>query len=109
MSSWTILFVLSVVCIIDNSVWHQENLNIYFDALNMYSDMILRAHNVRYTPYFFDKNLLDNILEASVDQHFDSIMQNRHTQRRRDIVDDSLTSEIIEESVESLLEPPEVL
>ncbi|KXG31523.1 uncharacterized protein LOC8079474 isoform X2 [Sorghum bicolor] len=61
-----------------------------------------------YTPYFFDKNLLDNILEASMDQHFHSIMQNRHTQRRRDIVDDSLTSEIIEESAESLLEPPEV-
>ncbi|CAO2175157.1 unnamed protein product [Urochloa humidicola] len=61
-----------------------------------------------YTPYFFDKNVLDNILEASVDQHFHSIMQNRHTQRRRDIVDDSLTSEIIEESAESLLEPPEV-
>ncbi|CAD6233560.1 unnamed protein product [Miscanthus lutarioriparius] len=61
-----------------------------------------------YTPYFFDKNLLDNILEASMDQHFHSIMQNRHTQRRRDIVDDSLTSEIIEESAESLLVPPEV-
>ncbi|KAJ1281917.1 hypothetical protein BS78_03G010000 [Paspalum vaginatum] len=61
-----------------------------------------------YTPYFFDKNLLDNILEASMDQHFHSIMQNRHTQRRRDIVDDSLTSEIIEESADSLLEPPEV-
>ncbi|KAL6626996.1 hypothetical protein ACP70R_030722 [Stipagrostis hirtigluma subsp. patula] len=61
-----------------------------------------------YTPYFFDKNMLDNILEASMDQHFNSIMQNRHTQRRRDIVDDSLTSEIIEESADSLLEPPEV-
>ncbi|XP_066308141.1 uncharacterized protein [Miscanthus floridulus] len=61
-----------------------------------------------YTPYFFDKNLLDNILEASMDQHFHSIMQNRHTQRRRDIVDDSLASEIIEESAESLLDPPEV-
>uniref|UniRef100_A0A0A9F375 Uncharacterized protein n=1 Tax=Arundo donax TaxID=35708 RepID=A0A0A9F375_ARUDO len=43
-----------------------------------------------------------------MDQHFHSIMQNRHTQRRRDIVDDSLTSEIIEESADSLLEPPEV-
>ncbi|KAK3159675.1 hypothetical protein QOZ80_1BG0049680 [Eleusine coracana subsp. coracana] len=61
-----------------------------------------------YTPYFFDKTLLDNILEASVDQHFHSIMQNRHTQRRRDVFDDSLTSEIIEESADSLLEPPEV-
>uniref|UniRef100_A0A0A9EYQ1 Uncharacterized protein n=1 Tax=Arundo donax TaxID=35708 RepID=A0A0A9EYQ1_ARUDO len=43
-----------------------------------------------------------------MDQHFHSIMQNRHTQRRRDIVDDSLTSEIIEESSDSLLEPPEI-
>ncbi|XP_040376087.1 uncharacterized protein LOC102721964 isoform X2 [Oryza brachyantha] len=61
-----------------------------------------------YTPYFFDKNLLDNILEASMDQHFHSMIQNRHTRRRRDIVDDSLTSEMIEESADSLLEPPEV-
>jgi hypothetical protein len=82
-----------------------------FDALNMPSkpDMNFYAHDVRYTPYFFDKNMLDNILEASTDQHFHSIMQNRHMQRRRDIVDDSLTSEIIEESADSLLEPPEVL
>lgn len=61
-----------------------------------------------YSPYFFDKNLLDNILEASMDQHFHSIIQNRHIRRRRDIVDDSLTSEILEESADSLLEPPEV-
>jgi hypothetical protein len=64
---------------------------------------------IRYTPYFFDKTLLDNILESSMDQHFNSIMQNRHTQRRRDIFDDSLTSEIVEETADSLLEPPEVL
>ncbi|EAY73093.1 hypothetical protein OsI_00969 [Oryza sativa Indica Group] len=61
-----------------------------------------------YTPYFFDKNLLDNILEASMDQHFHSMVQNRHTRRRRDIVDDSLTSEMMEESADSFLEPPEV-
>lgn len=61
-----------------------------------------------YSPYFFDKNLLDNILEASMDQHFHSMIQNRHIQRRRDIVDDSLTSEILEESADSLLEPPEM-
>ncbi|KAL5665876.1 hypothetical protein ACJX0J_025984, partial [Zea mays] len=35
---------------------------------------------------FFDKTSLDNILEASMDQHFHSIMQNLHTQRRRDMV-----------------------
>jgi len=61
-----------------------------------------------YSPYFFDKKLLDNILEASMDQHFHSIIQNRHVQCRRDIVDDSLTSEILEESPDSLFEPPEV-
>lgn len=66
-------------------------------------------HNFRYTPYFFDKNLLDNILEASMDQHFHSMVQNRHTRRRRDIVDDSLTSEMMEESADSFLEPPEVI
>lgn len=62
----------------------------------------------RYTPYFFDKNLLDNILEASIDQHFRTMIQNRHMQRRRDVIDDSLTAEIVEESGDSLFEPPEV-
>ena len=71
--------------------------------------MNFSAHDSRYSPYFFDKNLLDNILEASMDQHFHSMIQNRHVQRRRDIVDDSLTSEILEESADSLFEPPEVL
>ncbi|XP_058100160.1 uncharacterized protein LOC131245022 isoform X1 [Magnolia sinica] len=61
-----------------------------------------------YTPYFFDKSLLDNILEASTDQHFHTLIQNRHMQRRRDVIDDSLATEVIEESGESLFEPPEV-
>lgn len=61
-----------------------------------------------YTPYFFDKSLLDNILEASIDQHFHTLIQNRHMQRRRDVIDDSLAAEVIEENGESLFEPPEV-
>ncbi|CAN7023491.1 hypothetical protein BRARA_F02175 [Brassica rapa] len=61
-----------------------------------------------YTPYFFDKAVLDNILEESVDQHFHTLIQTRHVQRRRDVVDDSLTSEIMEEMGDSMLEPPEV-
>ncbi|XP_073000129.1 uncharacterized protein [Typha latifolia] len=61
-----------------------------------------------YTPYFFDKSLLDNILEASIDQHFRTIIQTRHMQRRGDIIDDSLTAEMIEDSGDSLFEPPEV-
>ncbi|XP_058100161.1 uncharacterized protein LOC131245022 isoform X2 [Magnolia sinica] len=61
-----------------------------------------------YAPYFFDKSLLDNILEASTDQHFHTLIQNRHMQRRRDVIDDSLATEVIEESGESLFEPPEV-
>ncbi|KAJ6810181.1 uncharacterized protein M6B38_158175 [Iris pallida] len=61
-----------------------------------------------YTPYFFDKNFLDNILEASVDQHFHSLIQNRHMQRRRDIIDDNLTAEVVEENGDNLFEPPEV-
>ncbi|KAJ6849077.1 uncharacterized protein M6B38_271365 [Iris pallida] len=61
-----------------------------------------------YTPYFFDKNLLDNILEASVDQHFRTLIQNRHVQRRRDIIDDNLTAEVFEENGDNLFEPPEV-
>lgn len=62
----------------------------------------------RYTPYFFDKNMLDNILEESVDQHFHSLIQTRHMQRRRDVVDDNLAAEVIEEMGDSLWEPPEV-
>jgi hypothetical protein len=63
---------------------------------------------IRYTPYFFDKNMLDNILEESVDQHFHSLIQTRHMQRRRDVVDDNLAAEVIEEMGDSLWEPPEV-
>ncbi|XP_050224450.1 uncharacterized protein LOC126674114 isoform X2 [Mercurialis annua] len=61
-----------------------------------------------YTPYFFDKSMLDNILEESVDQHFHSLIQTRHMQRRRDVVDDNLAAEVIEEMGDSMLEPPEV-
>lgn len=63
---------------------------------------------IRYTPYFFDKDVLDNILEESVDQHFHSLIQTRHTQRRRDVTDDNLAAEVIEEMSDSLWEPPEV-
>ncbi|KAK4778220.1 hypothetical protein SAY87_018407 [Trapa incisa] len=61
-----------------------------------------------YTPYFFDKNMLDNILEESVDQHFQSMIQTRHMHRRRDVIDDSLPAEVIEDNRDSLWEPPEV-
>ncbi|KAJ6752618.1 hypothetical protein OIU74_027441 [Salix koriyanagi] len=61
-----------------------------------------------YTPYFFDKNMLDNILEESVDQHFHGLIQTRHMQRRRDVIDDNVAAEVIEEMGDSLLEPPEV-
>ncbi|KAB2066924.1 hypothetical protein ES319_A09G192100v1 [Gossypium barbadense] len=62
----------------------------------------------RYTPYFFDKNMLDDILEESVDQHFRSLIQNRHIERRKDVVDDNLSAEVIEEIEDSMWEPPEV-
>ncbi|CAL9101065.1 unnamed protein product [Musa textilis] len=61
-----------------------------------------------YAPYFFDKRLLDNILDASNDQHFHTLMQNRHMQRRRDVIDDNLTADVVEEYSDSLFEPPEV-
>ncbi|CAK9310781.1 unnamed protein product [Citrullus colocynthis] len=61
-----------------------------------------------YTPYFFDKNMLDNILEESVDQHFHALIQTRRLQRRREIVDDNAAAEVLEEMGDSLLEPPEV-
>lgn len=62
----------------------------------------------RYTPYFFDKNMLDKILEESVDQHFHSLIKTRHSNRRRDIADDNMASEVFEENAESIWEPPEV-
>lgn len=52
--------------------------------------------------------MLDNILEESVDQHFHALIQTRHMQRRRDVVDDNLAAEVIEEMGDSLWEPPEV-
>ncbi|KAH9646770.1 hypothetical protein KPL70_024977 [Citrus sinensis] len=61
-----------------------------------------------YTPYFFDKNMLDNILEESVDQHFHALIQTRHMQRRRDVIDDNLAAEVVEEIGDSIWEPPEV-
>ncbi|KAF8044084.1 hypothetical protein BT93_A2150 [Corymbia citriodora subsp. variegata] len=60
-----------------------------------------------YTPYFFDKNMLDNILEESVEQHFHSLIQTRHMQRRQDVIDDNLT-EVADDVGDSLWEPPEV-
>ncbi|KAL2922076.1 EF-hand calcium-binding domain-containing protein 12 [Bienertia sinuspersici] len=63
---------------------------------------------VLYTPYFFDKNFLDSILEDSADQHFDALIQSRRVQRRGDVVDDSFAAEIIEESADSIWEPGEV-
>ncbi|XVF50895.1 hypothetical protein PTKIN_Ptkin04bG0140000 [Pterospermum kingtungense] len=61
-----------------------------------------------YTPYFFDKNMLDNILEESIDQHFHALIQTRHMQRRRDVIDDNLAAEVIEEIGDNMWEPPEV-
>lgn len=69
---------------------------------------IVTVFFIRYTPYFFDKNVLDNILEESVDQHFFSLIQTRHMQRRRDVIDDNLAAEAIEEMGDNLWEPPEV-
>ncbi|KAI3835164.1 hypothetical protein MKX03_015791 [Papaver bracteatum] len=61
-----------------------------------------------YTPYFFDKKTLDNILEDSVDQHFHTLIQNRRVQRRRDIIDDSFSEDAGEDNADSPWEPPEV-
>lgn len=60
-----------------------------------------------YTPYFFDKHLLDNILEASIDQHFNALIQSRHKERRRD-GDDSDIAEMAEENGDELFNRPEV-
>lgn len=52
--------------------------------------------------------MLDNILEESVDQHFRSMIQTRNMQRRRDVIDDNLAAEVIEEMGDSMWDPPEV-
>lgn len=52
--------------------------------------------------------MLDNILEESVDQHFHELIQTRHVQRRREVVDDNMAAEVMEEIGDSLWEPPEV-
>lgn len=64
---------------------------------------------IRYTPYFFDKNTLDNILEESADQHFHALIETRHIQRRGGGgIDDILSAEAAEEMEESVWDPPEV-
>lgn len=52
--------------------------------------------------------MLDDILEDSVDQHFNTLIQTRHMQRRRDIIDDSMASDLLDDSTENVWEPPEV-
>lgn len=74
----------------------------------MYYTYNLTLCFTRYTPYFFDKKILDNILEESVDQHFHSLIQTRHMQRRRDVIDDNWAADMIEEMGDSVFEPPEV-
>lgn len=53
--------------------------------------------------------MLDDILEDSVDQHFNSLIQTRHVQRRRDIIDDNMGSDLLDDNTENVWEPPEVL
>ncbi|KAL4557032.1 hypothetical protein LXL04_035202 [Taraxacum kok-saghyz] len=61
-----------------------------------------------YTPYFFNKSMLDDILEDSVDQHFHSLIHTRHVQRRRDIIDDNMGSDLLDDNTDNVWEPPEV-
>lgn len=63
-----------------------------------------------YTPYFFDKNMLDNILEESVEQHFHALIQTRHIQRRRAGVDDieNLGEDVLEELGDNTIDTMEV-
>ncbi|KAI7754498.1 hypothetical protein M8C21_012823 [Ambrosia artemisiifolia] len=61
-----------------------------------------------YTPYFFNKSMLDDILEDSVDQHFNSLIHTRHLQRRRDIIDDNIASDLLDDNTDNVWEPPEV-
>ncbi|KAL6533227.1 hypothetical protein OROMI_027339 [Orobanche minor] len=62
-----------------------------------------------YTPYFFDKNTLDNILEESTDQHFHALIETRHIQRQGDVgIDDSLSAEAAEEMEENVWDPPQI-
>ncbi|GLJ37392.1 hypothetical protein SUGI_0758850 [Cryptomeria japonica] len=79
-----------------------------FTAQNL-SIAIASTNGVRwFTPYFFNKQLLDDILETSVDQHFESLIQNRYVQRRQEIGDDDFPTDLIDEHFESSSEPLEV-
>ncbi|KAH6835036.1 Tic22-like family protein [Perilla frutescens var. hirtella] len=79
-----------------------------FSAQNMDIAIATKDGIKWYTPYFFDKKMLDNILEESVDQHFHALIETRNSQRRRDVVDDNLSAEVAEEMGESMWDPPEV-
>ncbi|MQL95999.1 hypothetical protein Taro_028671 [Colocasia esculenta] len=97
-------------------VFTAQNLNIAIatsNGIKWYGHMknvnvVLLDVLFRYTPYFFDKRLLDNILETSIDQHFHALIRNRHMQRRRDVLDDNMAAEVFDDNGESLFDPPEV-
>ncbi|KAL3652413.1 hypothetical protein CASFOL_002094 [Castilleja foliolosa] len=71
-------------------------------------DLVIKTTNgiKRYTPYFFDKILLDNILETSVDSYFQSLIVRRYNQRLGD--DHSQSDEEVEETEQNTWDLPEV-
>ncbi|GMJ13589.1 hypothetical protein like AT5G62650 [Hibiscus trionum] len=91
-----------------NGEWRKVDGVPVFGAQNLNSAVATTDGIKWYTPYFFDKNMLDNILEESVDKHFHALIQTRHMQRRRDVIDDNFAAEVIEEIGDSMWEPPEV-
>ncbi|GAB2265146.1 hypothetical protein Dimus_000211 [Dionaea muscipula] len=76
-----------------------------FSAQNL--DVVIASRDGinRYTPYFFNKEALDNILEDSVDRHFHSLIEFRHLQRQRD---DNVTVEAMEEIEDDIWDSTEV-
>ncbi|GAB2227658.1 hypothetical protein Droror1_Dr00009485 [Drosera rotundifolia] len=79
-----------------------------FSAQNL--DVIIASRNGinRYTPFFFNKEELDSILEESADRHFHSMIEFRHSQRIQEVRDDGLPVEAIEESGDDIWEHTEV-
>ncbi|KAL4568516.1 hypothetical protein LXL04_024130 [Taraxacum kok-saghyz] len=76
-----------------------------FTAQNLDIAIAIADGIMWYTPYFFNKSMLDDILEDSVDQHFHSLLHTRHVQRRRDIIDDNMGSDLLDDNTNNVWEP----
>ncbi|XP_073526308.1 uncharacterized protein [Phyllobates terribilis] len=87
--------------------WAKDNISVLGCISDLFSNsFIIRKQGTHHI--FFYKSTLDNILEESIDQHFNALTQSRHVHWRRDVMDDNLPVEVSEETTNNMWEPAKV-